>query len=138
MESPTTIMGAWMERVWNQSDVSAIDELMAPDAPVHGLGETPLEGSEGFKQFHAAFNAAFSDFRIEVERQVVDGDCVAAHWTGTFVHRASGTRVPAAGMVIATIRDGRISEGWNSADFLPMLTMLGMVPGDAMEQALSS
>jgi len=138
MESPKTIMRTWMERVWNQGDVSAIDELMAADAPIYGLGEAPLPGSGGFRQFHAAFNAGFSDIQIEVDRQVVEGDRAAVHWSGTMVHRASGTTVPVAGMAIVTCRDGKIREGWNSADFLPMLITLGMVPANAMEQALGS
>ncbi len=41
----------------------------------------------------------------------------------------------AAGMIILTCRDGQIQEGWNAADFLPMLTQLGIVADDAMEQA---
>jgi predicted ester cyclase len=137
METSQTILRAWMQRVWNQRDASAIDELLAADAPIHGLAEGPLPGTAGFRQFHAAFLAAFSSLQIRVERQVVEGDRVAAHWSGTMVHRASGTTVPAAGMVIATIRDGKIVEGWNSADFLPLLTTLGIVPLDAMARALS-
>jgi ketosteroid isomerase-like protein len=137
METPETIFKTWMERVWNQGDTEAIDEMLAANAPVHGLGEEPLPGAAGFRQFHAAFTAAFSDISIEVERQVVDGDHVAAHWTGTMVHKASGTKVPASGMAIATVRDGKIQEGWNSADFLPLLITLGIVQADAMERALS-
>ena len=136
METPATIFKTWMSRVWNQGDAGAIDELMAADAPIHGLGEEPLPGAAGFKEFHAAFTSAFTDIDITVERQVVDGDRVAAHWTGTMVHKASGQTVPANGMAIATIRDGKFQEGWNSADFLPMLIGLGIVEADAMEKAL--
>ena len=51
METPETIFKTWMSRVWNQLDVAAIDELMAPNAPVHGLGEEPLPGAAGFNVF---------------------------------------------------------------------------------------
>ena len=40
-------------------------------------------------------------------------------------------------MVILTFRDGQIREGWNAADFLPMLTKLGIVAENAMERAMT-
>jgi len=137
METAETIVGTWMSRVWNQLEVDAIDELLAADAPVHGLGEEPLIGPAGFRGFHAGFAGAFSDIHITTEDQVVDGDRVAARWSGTMNHKASGTPVTAAGMIISTCRDGQIQEGWNAADFLPMLTQLGIAAEDAMEQAMT-
>ena len=52
-------------------------------------------------------------------------------------HKTSGTPVTAGGMVMLTFRDGQIREGWNAADFLPMLTQLGIVAEDAMERAMT-
>ena len=72
METPETIFKTRMSRVWNQRDVAAIDELLAEDAPVHGLGKEPLTGTAGFKEFHAAFLGAFSEIHIEVERHSTD------------------------------------------------------------------
>lgn len=136
METPKTIYKAWMDRVWNQLDASGIDAMLAADAPIHGLGDEPVTGVEGFKQFHAAFAASFSDINIQVERQIVSGDEVAAYWTGTMVHRSTGKTVPMSGMGFAVVRDGKFQEGWNCADFLPMLTGLGVVPPDAVDRAL--
>lgn len=42
----------WMQRVWVEQDSRAITELMAEDAIVRGLEETPFEGREAFRQFH--------------------------------------------------------------------------------------
>ena len=56
---------------------------------------------------------------------------------GTMNHKGSGAPLTAAGMVILTCRDGQIQEGWNAADFLPMLTQVGIVAEDAMEQAMT-
>ena len=137
MESAETIIQTWMSRVWNQLDTGAIDELLAVDALVHGLGEAPLVGPAGFREFHAGFSGAFSDIQIVVERQVVAGENVCGQWSGTMTHKASGTPVTAGGMVILTVRDGQIREGWNAADFLPLLTQLGIVAEDAMERAMT-
>lgn len=131
-----TITKVWMDRVWNQLDADAIDELLTADAPVHGLGEAPIIGATGFRQFHAAFAGAFAEIRIRVADQVVQGDKVASRWAGTMVHRSTRTPVTAAGMVILRVANGQVVEAWNAADFLPMLTQLGLVPADAVERAL--
>lgn len=137
METPATMTRTWMSRVWNQMESSAIDELLAADAPVHGLGETPLIGPAGFHEFHSAFAGAFADIQITVEDQVVEGDKVASRWSGTMTHRGTGTGVTAGGMVVLVVRDGMIREAWNAADFVPMLIELGFLPPDALDKALT-
>ena len=136
METAETILHTWMKRVWNQLDVGAMDELLASDAPVHGLGPDPLVGPAGFAQFHAAFTGGFDQIHIDVTQQVANGDWVAARWSGTMTHRATGKAVAAEGMAIAVVHDGKIRQSWNSADFLPLLIELGFVSADAMERAL--
>jgi ketosteroid isomerase-like protein len=135
-ETVETISKTWMERVWNQLDTSAIDELIADGHVSYGAGD-PIEGKAGWHDFHAAFTAAFSDIRITVEDQVVSGDKAASRWTGTMVHRASGTPVTLSGMLVVRVREGQVVEGWNLIDFLPLLTTLGIIPPDSVQKALA-
>ena len=44
----------WFEEVWNKRRTDAIDEMLAPDAVVHGLGPA-MKGPSDFKPFHATF-----------------------------------------------------------------------------------
>lgn len=136
-ETPETIMYTWMRRVWNELDADAIDELLAVDALIHGLGEEPIVGSGGWRAFHTAFTAAFADIRISVEDQVVEGDRVAIRFTAEMVHRASGTTVGLQSMAFVQVRNGLIVKGWNLVDFLPMLATLGFVPSDALDRAMA-
>ena len=131
-----TLTETFMERVWNQLDTTVIDELIADEHVSHGVGD-PIEGKLGWQGFHVAFTAAFSDIQVTVEDLVVSGDKEASRWTGTMVHRASSTPVTLSGMIINHIRDGQIVEGYNSVDFLPMLVNLNLIPGDAVEKALT-
>ena len=131
-----TITETFMERVWNQLDTTVIDELIPDEHVSYGVGD-PIEGKPGWYGFHAAFTAAFSDIQITVEDLVVNGDKEASRWTGTMVHRASGTPVTLSGMIIIHIRDGQVVEGYTSGDFLPMLVTLNLMPGDAVEKALT-
>jgi ketosteroid isomerase-like protein len=136
-ETPETIMHTWMRRVWNELDADAIDEMLAPDALIHGLGSEPIEGTTGWREFHRAFTGAFADIRITIEDQVVSGHKVAIRFEATMVHRASEEPVGLRSMAFVDVRDGLIVEGWNLVDFLPALSTLGIIPADAMERALS-
>ncbi len=42
-ETVETITKTWMERVWNQLDTTAIDELISDDHVSYGAGD-PIEG----------------------------------------------------------------------------------------------
>ena len=124
----------WFDEVWNEGRVDAIDELLAQDSVVHGLGEGQMRGAAAFKPFHAAYRDAFPDVRIEIEDMVEEGDKVAFRWTGTASHRGQGLGFAATnrsvrfqGMGIIRVRNGKLVEGWNTFDQLGMLQQLGVV-----------
>ena len=76
-EDTDTIVHEWFERVWNQGQANAIDELLAEDAKIHGL--TGADGSDvgGRPEFHlmyAAFRDAFPDIHISVDECLADGE----------------------------------------------------------------
>lgn len=123
----------WFEEVWNKGRVSAIDEMLASDATVHGLG-AELRGPAGFKPFHAAYRSAFPDVTIQIDDIVAEGDIVAVRWSGAATHRGDGLGFPATGkqvrftgMVFVRIEGGKLVEGWNNFDQLGMLQQLGVV-----------
>lgn len=136
MLTPETIVEAWMSRVWNKMETGAIDELLALTAEVHGIGAAPLIGPAGFKEFHAGIDAAFSDIRVTIGDQVVNGDKVATRFSVDMTQRATGKQVSIASMAILVCRNGQIQESWNCVDFLPMLVQLGTVPADAVERSM--
>ena len=123
----------WFEEVWNKGRVDAIEQMLAGDAVVHGLGED-LYGPGGFRPFHTAYRSAFPDISLRLDHIVAEGDMVAACWSGTGTHRGDGLGFPATGrevqfngMTFVRVRNGRLLEGWNNFDQLGMLTQLGMV-----------
>jgi len=137
METPETILKTWMRRVWNELDHAAIDEMLAPDALVHGVSDVPLRGPDGWRQFYGQFVEAFGGFRFEIVDQVVSGDKVAGRFVGSMTHKGTGKAVTVDGMIICRVSDGKVVEGWNTVNFLPMLTSLGTVRPDAINRALA-
>jgi steroid delta-isomerase-like uncharacterized protein len=129
-----TLVQKWFEEVWNKGRASAIDEMLAGGALVHGLG-ADLSGPGEFKQFHAAYRNAFPDIALHVDEIVAEGDLVAARWSGSATHTGDGLGVPGTGkpvhltgMVIVRVEQGKIAEGWNNFDQFGMLQQLGLTP----------
>ena len=123
----------WFEEVWNKGRADLIDEFLAPNVAIYGLGET-LRGPAAFKPFHAAYRDAFPDVNIVVEDLVAEGDRVAYRWSATATHRGGGLGIPAThraarftGMGFARFENGKLLEGWNNFDQLGLFQQLGVV-----------
>ena len=135
-QAAETIVRRWFEEVWNQKRESAIDELMADDALVHGIvgpDGNEIRGAAAFKPFFQHFCEAFPDIRITIEDVLVVGGKVAARCAVTATHTGPGvTAAPTnrsarfTGMCIVRVENGKIVEGWNNFDFLSMYQQLGM------------
>jgi predicted ester cyclase len=135
--SPADVLRLWFDRVWNDGDASAIDELMAPTAVPHGLPTDGTPGPAGFRPFFHAFRAAFPDIRIEITHAFSEGDLavVRCRVTGTNLAALAGVSTAATnraadftGITIARVVDGKIQEAWNEFDFQRMYQQLQLQP----------
>ena len=92
-----------MEEFWNEGNMSAADELMAPDARIH-LPSGEVVNPEEAKDFAARWHESFPDWHSTFEELVAEGDRVAERWTGRGTHQGelqgnppTGKRVEAPG-----------------------------------------
>ncbi|RYF89568.1 MAG: hypothetical protein EOO00_09845, partial [Chitinophagaceae bacterium] len=124
------IIQRWFEEIWNQGSEEAIDELLAPEAILHGLehpdsvGKT---GPESFKPFFRAFRGAFPDMVISLNEIVAEDDRVMVHFTATGSYKgnelglvASEKPIHVNGMCFARIQNGQLVEGHNTIELLNM------------------
>lgn len=134
----------WFEVVWNQGREATIDELCAKEAVGHGQTHdgSDIVGPDHFKQFWHTFRAAFTSVRVEIHQR--RGEMAMARWTITMTHtgpflglQASGKRVTAAGMSVQRFVGGRIVEAWDNWDQLGVMTQLGAVSLDKLNEAES-
>jgi steroid delta-isomerase-like uncharacterized protein len=126
------------EEVFNQGNLSVVDELFAPDYVLHdpGVPGGELRGLEAFKeQWVSMFRTAFPDLRIVIEDQVAEGDKVASRYTGSGTHQGelrgfppTNNRVEATGTITSRLAEGKIVEEWNNFDSMGMMQQLGIVP----------
>lgn len=122
---------------WNEGDLDAFDEVMAPDA----VGHDPQDpfgaqtGPENAKQLASMYREAFPDVHFTVDQQIAEGDLVVSRWTATGTHEGELMGIPGTGkqstitgISIDRVEGGQIVEGWTNWDTLGMMQQLGLVP----------
>ena len=124
----------WFEEVWRKGRPEAIDEMVADDAVMHGLGgaDAVVRGGAGFKPFVAQMRGAFPDVDIRPMQMIEEDDLIATRWVATMTHQgdqlgvpATGRHVSITGMTIVRLRDGKIVEAWNNYDQLSLMQQIG-------------
>lgn len=131
-ENNQLVAETWMESVWRQHDLDAIDELHAPDFTDRSPSGRGVDNA-AYKAGIAALYQAFPDFCARTEDLVIDptNGKVAIRWTASGTHSASFLGQPATGKVIQFagieilhIEGGRIVERWGEWDGIGLLAQL--------------
>jgi steroid delta-isomerase-like uncharacterized protein len=144
---PYTLVHRWFEEVWNQGREETVDELLAPDGIIHGLGEGSIDvrGPAGFKVFLRNMRSAFPDVHIDIEDTIVQGGKAVVRVVLEGKHLGDGLGLPPtgqgvsiAGIVIVRVSGDQIAEGWNSWDQLGLLRMLGAIAPHGPDPFLSA
>jgi steroid delta-isomerase-like uncharacterized protein len=127
----------YVEEIWNQGNLSVIDELVAPNANFHdpSVPGGKFTGPEGMRQFVQIYRGAFPDVHLTINDVIAEGDKVVIRWTATGTHKGelmgiapTGKRVTVTGCDIDVYQSGKVVEVWASYDMLGMLQALGVVP----------
>jgi steroid delta-isomerase-like uncharacterized protein len=120
---------------FNQGNLAAIDELVAPNSISHHFSWGMPANRMGFKQLITTFRMAFPDLHCTVEDEIIQDDKIAAHWTmrgthkGPFLGNSPTNRsIAVQGLIYARIENGQIVENWTFVDQMSVLQQLGMVP----------
>jgi len=120
-----TRMLNWFEEVWHKRNETAIDELLHPNAVIHGLKTDPdKKGPEAFRPFYEAFCKDFPQINVEVTPIFINDEFEASHCVVTG-QDAAGRNVKFEGITIARFENGKLIEGWNGFDFVTMYDQIG-------------
>ena len=112
-----------LERVCARGDFDAARDYYSPDFIDH-VNETEYRGQDGIRHSVGLYHLVFTNLRIRVEDQIVEGDRVVSRWTAEGTNRGKHVRLP--GITISQIADGKIVEDWTSSDNLGLLRQLGL------------
>ena len=97
-EENKAIVRSYMDQVWNQQNMKAIDEFVADDFVQH-IGSIE-QGRQGIQRFFALIHHAFSNIRNDVEDCLAENGKVCVRATITATHSGSFLGVPATGRVV--------------------------------------
>lgn len=131
------IVREWMDRVWNNNDVDAIDELFASDGKAYGVlpdPEEPVLGGEVFKGFRAAMGNLIADINVTFLHMLTVGEevMVVCRLRGT----AKSGPIDLCFASWAQVSNGRIVAARNVVDYNSFLVQLGAVEGDILTKTL--
>jgi predicted ester cyclase len=132
----------FVEEVFNQRNLDALAEIVAPDVVAHIPGYEPLRGLEAVHQWAASYLAAF-DSHLTVEDVVAEGDKVVLRFTVRATHRGEYLGVPPTGrqvtfpeISLTRYAEGKAREFWLMLDSLGVMQQLGMYPKGRPPRAL--
>ena len=136
------VIRRFMERAFNQGDLAAVDEHLAPIAVDHQ--ESPgTNFRTHLKQVITGLRRAFPDLHFELHEVLAEGDIVAFRSTMTGTHlgplqlgpgpavAASGHTVSVPHMHFVRVIDGKGYDLWHLWDTPAMMRQLGVTPNVA-------
>jgi steroid delta-isomerase-like uncharacterized protein len=125
-----------VDEIFNQGNMSLVDELMATDFVEHEELPPGIPGGrEGVKVLTTQLRKAFPDFKAVIEDLIAEGDRVVGRmtWTGTQKGEFMGIPPTDKSISIEVIDIIRIAgdkfvEHWGIMDNMGMMQQLGVVP----------
>jgi steroid delta-isomerase-like uncharacterized protein len=127
------IAEAWMEHVWRQRDIDALDRLHAPDFVDHSAAGRETN-TAAYKAGIIELYAAFPDWFASTDDMLADPATgkIAIRWTATGTHLGSFLGVPATnqritftGIEIIRVVQNRIIERWGEWNGIELLYQIG-------------
>jgi steroid delta-isomerase-like uncharacterized protein len=137
-----TLLHRWFDEIWNKGMVESVDELLAEDAMMWGIGrpDQSSRGGDEFKEFYHRQRSATPDVKIHLDQVVQEGDTAFARWTATMTHTGDGLGISPtnkviklSGMSACRAHEGKIVEGWNIWDQVGLARQLELLDGRAAQ-----
>jgi steroid delta-isomerase-like uncharacterized protein len=128
-EENKAIFRRYAEEVGNQQNFELVDEIFERYISHQPDGSTLVRGPEDVKRFHREFHSAFSDFHINIEDQIAEGDKVVSRYTMRGTHQRAfrgmaptGKEIEIKGVTIFRFSpEGKVVETWDSYDQLSLM-----------------
>jgi len=131
-EQNKEIAHRFIEEVWNQGKLDAVDDIVTNDIIIHVAGRD-IKGIENFKKFILGYRNAFPDIKFIIEEQIAQGDKVVERYAIQGTHQGelqgippTGKQIKIASIDITRFLDGKIVERWGEFDSIGMMMQLGM------------
>ncbi len=121
----------WFDRIFNQRDLTAVDDLVHPDCKLVAEGKD-LIGRDAIRARLQAILDGFQPLELCVEHLVNDGRATVIYWQVNAVHSGNffgieptGRSIFIRGSTLAIIRDGQFIEArdhWDAKQLLDQIS----------------
>lgn len=134
-EAPKEIIRRMNDLVWDDGQLTLIDEYVAADYVEHNTASPQdIQGPEGYRDNVEMVRAAFPDMDLVTEDLIAAGDKVVYRYSIVGTHQGAlmgieptGRNVEIAGMGIARFEEGMLVESWSNVDIFGLMAQLGVV-----------
>ncbi|MGC9971696.1 MAG: ester cyclase [Bryobacteraceae bacterium] len=125
----------YIEEVWNNRNMAAIDELFGANFIDHDPSSPDFgRGPESVRKRVNYYVTAFPDTRFSIEELLAEGDHCVIRWTVRATHRGelrgvppTGRQVTITGTTTARVANGKFVESYSNWDALGLMQQLGAV-----------
>jgi len=121
----------------NEVNLSLLDEIYDKNVVIHDCS-TPedIVGLDALKKYYSYTHKAFPDLHAAIDETIVKDDNIIWKWTFAATHTgpfhtplgdipATGNKVQFSGIVIESVKGGKIFEEWVYFNVLDVLMQLG-------------
>lgn len=130
LEANKAVVRRFIDEIFGQGNLDAVDELAAEDFTPHTWGPTP-PGRAALREAMARAGSGVTEAKFEIQDAIAEGDRVAvrltssARHTGTFMGQPpTGKRYSIDEMHIFRLRDGQVVEHWHEFDKASLMEQL--------------
>jgi steroid delta-isomerase-like uncharacterized protein len=142
-EANKALCRKYIEEVWNNRNLAAIDEYFAANYIDHDPSSPDFgKGPESVRKRVSHYLTAFPDLRFTIDDLIAEGDRCVIRWTVRATHRgelrgiaATGKQVTIAGTTTIRIANGKFIEAYANWDALGLMQQLGAVQRQAAVRA---
>jgi predicted ester cyclase len=130
------IVRRFLEEVWNEGDLSLINELI-DSRHVHHFGDGDFHGPEGVRRLVTSVRKTFPDFHSTIDALLsAEGGFVVVRLTMRGTHKGEGFGIPPMGKTVVYTgidlfrisgESKKIIERWGEFDSLALMQQLGAV-----------
>ena len=128
--TPSDVVRRFVHEFVNHGDEAVLVELVHDDYTYRSPSEE-VHGRDGLIAMFRGYRAAFPDLRLNVHDVLVDGDKTVLDFSLSGTHQGpfmglapTGRGIHVRGVVISTLRDGRIASEWEALDAMTLLGQL--------------
>ena len=115
----------YVKAVWNDGELSFVDEITADDVRCYGTSFGDLEGPDAVKEFVELCRLAYPGLVYHVDDIAVETDVVTVDWVATVggTVKRRPARTVMRGATTLRVEGSEITETWDNFD--PWLASLG-------------